>query len=129
MKSCLRGKRCSLTPFSHLALLGENYSQQIYPVARVKARDSFSLFSALFELNKAFPQLSKPPKLPVMGGVAEKVRKPRSQAEGRAHSTASLFSEEKQQTPHLALHLDKQGLSRSPHLPLSAKSLPLFTWK
>lgn len=52
----LRRPMCSLTPFSHLALLGENYSQQIYPVTRDKLQDSFSLSFMLFKLKKAFPQ-------------------------------------------------------------------------
>lgn len=56
MKSCLKGKYSSLTPFSHLALLGKNYSQQIYPVTRLKVQDSFSLFFMLFKLKKVFPQ-------------------------------------------------------------------------
>lgn len=60
-----------------------------------------------------------------MGGTAWKAL---SQAEGRAHGTTSLFAEEKQQNPGLAVHLDKQGLSQSPHLPPSAKSLLLSTW-
>lgn len=65
-------------------------------------------FSSCCLSEKGFsPTRLKPQRLAVMGGTAGMVQKPHRRAEGRARGATAP-------NPCLAVHLDKQGLSRPP---------------
>lgn len=118
-------------PLRPSAFAGGEWLPANLPCNQRRRRGSRIVFSSrCLNCIRLFPNTLKASKAPG-DGVGRRER-PSARRRGEARGTASQFSEEKQQKPRLAVHLGKQGLSQSvspPHLPPSAKSLPLFTWK